>query len=308
MRLICPNCDAQYEIPADVMPIEGRDVQCSNCGYTWFQNHPDAPENTETDYAQEDEDLVVAPAPVPEAPPMPYVEEYAEETDESATTAASPDAKPTDDVETQQLEDEGPARRELDPAVADVLRAEAELEEQARRNEVSALESQPELGLQEQSSDAVRRAEEARGRMARMRGETPTPAAAEPDSADVSETIAAAMDTTVSRRDLLPDIEEINSTLRTNSDRSPATDVGQTAQLEVREKRSSRRGFAVAVMIIALLLLVYTFATDIGGAVPQAQAPLDSYVNSVDAGRDWLDVKVVQVLAWLDQTAQSSSQ
>ncbi|MGJ5621471.1 zinc-ribbon domain-containing protein, partial [Sulfitobacter sp. MF3-043] len=37
MRLICPNCDAQYE----VMPTDGRDVQCSNCGQTWFQHHPD---------------------------------------------------------------------------------------------------------------------------------------------------------------------------------------------------------------------------------------------------------------------------
>ncbi|MDC0135779.1 zinc-ribbon domain-containing protein, partial [Sulfitobacter sp.] len=31
MRLICPNCDAQYEVPDDVMPVAGRDVQCSNC-------------------------------------------------------------------------------------------------------------------------------------------------------------------------------------------------------------------------------------------------------------------------------------
>ena len=42
MRLTCPNCDAQYEIPDDVMPENGRDVQCSNCGTTWFQAHPNA--------------------------------------------------------------------------------------------------------------------------------------------------------------------------------------------------------------------------------------------------------------------------
>ncbi len=37
MRLICPNCDAQYEVDAGMIPASGRDVQCSNCGRTWFQ-------------------------------------------------------------------------------------------------------------------------------------------------------------------------------------------------------------------------------------------------------------------------------
>ena len=37
MRLICPNCGAQYEIADDVIPAAGRDVQCSNCGHTWFE-------------------------------------------------------------------------------------------------------------------------------------------------------------------------------------------------------------------------------------------------------------------------------
>ena len=40
MRLICPNCSAQYEIDASLVPDEGRDVQCSNCGHTWFELPP----------------------------------------------------------------------------------------------------------------------------------------------------------------------------------------------------------------------------------------------------------------------------
>ena len=37
MRLICPNCGAQYEVDDSLVPDEGRDVQCSNCGHGWFQ-------------------------------------------------------------------------------------------------------------------------------------------------------------------------------------------------------------------------------------------------------------------------------
>jgi len=41
MRLICPNCDAEYEVDKGMIPPEGRDVQCSNCETTWFQTDPD---------------------------------------------------------------------------------------------------------------------------------------------------------------------------------------------------------------------------------------------------------------------------
>lgn len=45
MRLICPNCDAQYEVQDSVIPQTGRDVQCSNCGVTWFQRPAGYPED-----------------------------------------------------------------------------------------------------------------------------------------------------------------------------------------------------------------------------------------------------------------------
>ena len=37
MRLVCPNCGAQYEVDDAVIPPNGRDVQCSNCAHSWFQ-------------------------------------------------------------------------------------------------------------------------------------------------------------------------------------------------------------------------------------------------------------------------------
>ena len=40
MRLICPNCTAEYEIPEDAIPAVGRDLQCSSCGVTWLSKTP----------------------------------------------------------------------------------------------------------------------------------------------------------------------------------------------------------------------------------------------------------------------------
>lgn len=37
MRLICPNCTAQYEVAEGAIPENGRDVQCANCSHIWFQ-------------------------------------------------------------------------------------------------------------------------------------------------------------------------------------------------------------------------------------------------------------------------------
>ena len=36
MRLTCPNCDAEYEVPDGMMPATGRHVQCTACHTRWF--------------------------------------------------------------------------------------------------------------------------------------------------------------------------------------------------------------------------------------------------------------------------------
>ncbi len=38
MRLVCPNCVAQYEVADGTIPESGRDVQCANCNHIWFQD------------------------------------------------------------------------------------------------------------------------------------------------------------------------------------------------------------------------------------------------------------------------------
>lgn len=300
MRIACPNCGAQYEVPADVLPVEGRDVQCSNCGQTWFQEHPDhagADQDRQSSLPQEDEEVVSVDAsgrPAAERAREDH-KTYAEDADseETHSDAASNEAF-------EELSP-APARRELDPAIARVLRAEAELEEKARRRLGGSMESQPELGLDEAQHDAGFHSRAARERMARMRGEDV--ASEDPDETD-SDKVSPVM---ASRRDLLPNIEEINSTLRSNNDRSPETDAGQTAQIEVRERRGSRRGFFLTMTIVICLALIYVYAPQLAEAIPQAKPALASYVSIIDAWRVWLDEKVASLLTWLDAAAVSSA-
>ncbi|WP_025061180.1 zinc-ribbon domain-containing protein [Sulfitobacter guttiformis] len=275
MRLICPNCDAQYEVPDDVMPFAGRDVQCSNCGQTWFQHHPD---NTPTDQSG----LTDAPAPDEEqAPPPP------------------PPPPPAG----------SPQRKQLDPAVADILRQEAEAEQAARRNlRADGLESQPDLGMELEDSreedETERRAREARDRMARMRGkETPhVPTAGSTPPKPQAPPVVG------SRRDLLPDIEEINSTLRSDAGRGGSADLGPVieAPSNTRKRQGFRTGFVTMLLIFAVLAVIYIFAPRLSAAVPALEGPLNSYVGVIDEGRSWLDAKVQVLLKSLDTAAEGS--
>ncbi|MEP2922029.1 MAG: zinc-ribbon domain-containing protein [Sulfitobacter sp.] len=278
MRLICPNCDAQYEVPDDVMPVAGRDVQCSNCGQTWFQHHPDHEPEDETealDAPAPDEE--VAPPPPPPPPP-----------------AAAPE------------------RKQLDPAVADILRQEAEAEQAARRAQTAGgLESQPDLGMELETpeDEADRRAREARERMARLRGDEAPQVQAAGGNPEQQTAAAAALG---SRRDLLPDIEEINSTLRSSSGRTGAgaADLEEPpieAPTYQRKRRGFRTGFTTVMLIFIVLAIIYIFAPRLSAAVPALEAPLNNYVQAVNSGREWLDSNLQTMLKSLDSAAEESN-
>lgn len=261
MRLICPNCGAQYEVADDVIPADGRDVQCSNCGHTWFElpgasvaeeagEEPPAPRRAE----------LVPPRPEPEPEP-------------------EPDPEPEPEPEPQAR------KRELSPEISRILREEAEREEAKRRAEAEAIETQPDLGLDAPVDREEQLAEEARRRMARMRGE-PAPA------------IGAAVTTASgTRKELLPDIEEINSSLRPDAERAPARETPPAAEPEVQRRKGFRYGFSLIILIAAALLLAYVQAPRIAERLPALSAPLDSYVAAVDQGRIWLDTTVTALMA-----------
>ncbi len=285
MRITCPNCDAQYEVPTDVIPSEGRDVQCSSCGQTWLQHHPDH--------------QPVGMAPVPDPDVLPEPEPVVDIPGPDETFFETPVAPPPEAPE--------PRKRSLDPEVAEILRQEAAREREARAQETTPLETQPELGLSEGDDLVDARAQATQRRMSAMRGEvSPAVDEAQSNLGNIGEaaTAAAAMN---ARRDLLPDIEEINSTLRSTSDRDIAGDDPRPeAPIIKRKRRGFRRGFLLAVLLILIALLIYIFAPQLADLLPWADSALSNYVAWVDGLRLRLDGLISNMLAWLDTQAAAS--
>lgn len=265
MRLTCPNCGAQYEVPDQVIPKEGRDVQCSNCGNTWFFAHPDYSDVTAEKQRSEADELRDA---------VRDLNEPSEPVREPETQRAAPPPKPAPETA-------APSRRNLDPDVKDILREEARHEAELREAEArSTLETQPDLGLDAVGDDPERRARQARERMARMRGEpvkvepAPVPAPIDRDPRPNS------------RKEMLPDIEEISSSLRQSEHSEGRVTLGGGR----RGRRASgfKRGFAVSIILVVILSLIYSNAPLIAERLPEADPILSAFVAVVDQGRLWL--------------------
>ena len=286
MRLKCPSCGAQYEVPDDVIPEDGRDVQCSNCGNTWFQ----APDRSATPEALEAEakapkDAVWHPEVDADVDDRPSV-------NQEATPGSTPPSTP-------------PKRRELDPSVADILREEAELEARARQAQGGSLEEQPDLGLQEPEDEAAKRARQAQERMRKLRGE-------DPDAAAVAAAASAVADRPKSRRDMLPDVEEINQTLRASNERKEMRSVQADLEDDDEPTGGFGRGFIYAILLFAIAAALYVYAPQVGETVPQLKAPIEAYVTLVDQLRAWLDQQVAMLMGLIsgapaDATATDGS-
>lgn len=281
MRIICPNCDAQYEVDASAIPEGGRDVQCSNCGHAWFQEKTDV---------QEDLTAALYEDPVAEEPPVSEALDQDDPDDApAAPAAASPAAEPP------------PVKRSLDDAVLAVLREEAEREIAARKAEAGALETQGDLGLPppvpptvgsaaERAARAEPEMNEAERRIKALKGEpVPPPKAA-------------------ARRDLLPDIEEINSTLRPSDALSDPDDVDSLPDLSRRARSGFRSGFSLMLLLAVIIVAIYIMAPRISEQIPGAAGAMAAYVEVIDGMRAQLDQLIQKATALLRGVAGGGSQ
>ena len=149
------------------------------------------------------------------------------------------------------------------------MREEAAREAAERRAEAGrTIEMQPDLGPLE----AGTRAPVAAPHIAAM-------AAAAPDHPVTQRPNA--------RRDLLPDIEEINSTLRPGSVARDEHDAAAIAP--VPDRAAFRTGFFSVLLAALVLVILYAMAPQLAVRFPGAAPTLTAYVSTVDALRLWLD-------------------
>ena len=286
MRLICPNCDAQYEVDDAAIPVAGRDVQCSNCGHAWFQLPPEVE-------AEQAAEAALFDAPEPPAPAAPA----AMATDRTVIAPLA-DAPPLPPATAPS-----PVQRQIDDSILAVLREEAEREMIARRLDAQALETQEELGID--AAIAATMQQDATNRhLARLKGENPdAPPAPAPAPAPVAPVVAEPLHEPkreLTRREMLPDIEEINSTLRPGD--VALGDDGEAFEIVRRPEpgRSSfRSGFVLMLVIAVIGLVAYVMAPQISAQIPAAKPAMDSYVSMVDAGRVWLDATTQSLITSL---------
>ncbi len=357
MRLVCPACEAKYEVPDDAIPDTGRDVQCANCGHAWFQMRaraatagtaappaagpvaempvpePEPVSVPETDVSPAVDALPAGSAtdawdpaarsegqtgldadangdgsvdlpdarPTPEAGGGSAAEDLSVLTEETAATSSmvqdqgsddfsdagpdtadmppaadagtinpspnasidgmvsepdTPDAAPETAPEATgnaAVAAAGAAAYAVDESVLAILREEAERESNARRSDAQVLETQTDLGL--------------------AAGGRKKAAVAKPSA----------------RRDLLPDVEEINSTLRPSEPDADADGFGASASLTSPVRRGFRGGFLAIMTIAILCATLYILAPRLGTAVPALADPLQAYVGFIDGLRLHLD-------------------
>jgi len=96
------------------------------------------------------------------------------------------------------------------------------------------------------------------------------------------------------RRDLLPDIEEINSSL---------TSIGSEEMIDdfiEPEKRSGfARGFVIMLLLAVIAVALYLYAPRISAKVPALAPALEGYVSLINAARAWIDDMVALALSKL---------
>ncbi len=291
MRLVCPNCAAQYEVDANAIPEDGRDVQCANCGNTWFQDRGEpgqAATHEQPDHTGDD------------AGPDTYDANGGEDAQDDDETAPDEDQRQTHIR---------PQAAPVDQSVLDILRQEADLDASTRQaGEAShAAPDEPEAEPDDASDDTpddpadeddglALRARAARSRLTsnpeRERRLHLSPETDEDQfDDDLPEDVVSVAPAPQRRaaaehpQHELPDVDALNSSLRSADDDSRVDDERARRRKPAPGKRSNSLGFYLAVLIFLILLALYALKPQIIAALPGAAPYLDQYTLLVDAAR-----------------------
>jgi len=260
MRLICPNCEAEYNVPDDAFEDGARDVQCSSCQHTWFQT-------PKTKMVSREVSRVLST-------PLPSVVKSEMRDVGGFDKPQGANARGTDGPMHEPVRD-GPRHRPVDPGVADILREEAEFS-----RGVADYSAETATPTREVSAEDI---EETRKRIARMTAdEGGTPAGASPAVAAAANAAAQADPRAI------PEINEINAALRARKEAHDESGLTELEKKEARDRRGFRRGFFTVLFLVALIIAPYFFADEITEMMPELSAYMATYVVVIEQMRDLL--------------------
>ena len=254
MLLACPICQAQYEVPEDAIPEAGCEVQCSACGETWFQPHPQASfpiENIRGDQRLQD---------------FAYIKGVIEHNSESQQTEPS-----NRDAQSPIFNNPTAIQRPpIAPAVAEVLRQEADREARVRAASVFAEDQAP---LEADTPPALETAQSGlqAGPAAPINAfpSAPSPAAASGSNQFEAEATAP----------------------------MPKPNTAQNA--DTPSYSSGRIGFITGVAAVMAALLFYLYAETLSSAAPSLTPYADLYTLWVDDQRQRINPLIDQSVLWV---------
>ncbi len=305
MRLVCPKCEAEYEVTNKAIAATGRDVQCSDCGHRWFYDGTAAPANSPAQKKAPAMTTATRSKKPSKTARKPAGESAAEDILARPATAKPAGDSPPAATPVEKLVDPGTARnakpdsetyvqrRTLDTSVIAILREEAAREANARRNDAVLIESQPEFWLSAPQSVIGREL---------ARGTEKSRAIATADSGAEDDELAMILDDSKSaepRRNVLPDIEQITSTLRATSVRLAPENNPRDDRAALRRRFGFRLGFISALSAALLLMITYLFATPLAARYPSMEPALSEFVATADRGRLGLDMLLGRVTEWM---------
>lgn len=331
MRLICPNCNAQYQVDDSVIPDDGRDVQCSNCGNTWFQESAKAQKMAAT-AEPSPEQKPQEQEPVEAEPDLESFDEQDTGFDETETWDDDDFDDETEVEPTPAPQPESAPRSSVDESIAGILREEAEREAAARKaaserlggplnQTVEPAFPEPDIEdsfetetaddidgefetettaenvvFEQESEPSIEEPDVEEPETENLQDETETGDTDTDDSQVTAQVHNYVEDETetdddvpvVGRADLLPDIEEINSTLSDSQDDDEDDYEDDYADPEPR-RRGFRRGYVLTLLIFAIMALAYAYAPKIVEVSPESEPYMYAYVEWVNDFRDTVD-------------------
>ncbi|SFR98050.1 zinc-ribbon domain-containing protein [Yoonia litorea] len=273
MRLICPKCDAQYNVADDAIPKGGRDVQCSTCGHTWFQ--------TEMSRVLSRPVSRVLSRPIPTA----VKSEATEPKNEASRDVGAYDVPHQHKDKSQTHE---PKHRPVDANIANILREEA-----SREHDVPARESEKYSSkLPERKAAPAVDLKATRERIAQM---TDAEGGTRSKTTSSSAATAVAAPATANPR-TIPDINEVNAVLRARDQNNSNAGITEADRVDAARRRGFRRGFLIVVALFVVIITPYVLAEQIIENLPQSRETMIRYVAVMNELRASLNVFVGSIV------------